>query len=316
MSRSTDTRAGRRIRSRSIESKTWRMPFATVATGRRLFYERGGAPSESSPSLLFIDGTGSDLRDGSGQRRIAALEKMGFDVIVFDHRGLGRSADPADTRADRWTMADFADDAAGLINVLLPDGRSCHVVGWSFGGMVAQELAVRHPSLVQRLVLACTSAGGKAGASFPLHELEDLPETERAARMIGLLDTRDEPTDAAIARALEFAAAARAREAATPGAAVGKELQLAARAAHDTTGGLPGLTCRALVVSGENDGIAPAEPVGRALAALVAGSRFQTFAGGHLLLKFGDVEQQAWEAIANFLLHEPGDEDALCGCFF
>ena len=166
MSRSTDTRAGRRIRSRSIESKTWRMPFATVATGRRLFYERGGAPSESSPSLLFIDGTGSDLRDGSGQRRIAALEKMGFDVIVFDHRGLGRSADPADTRADRWTMADFADDAAGLINVLLPDGRSCHVVGWSFGGMVAQELAVRHPSLVQRLVSRARARAGRLGPAF------------------------------------------------------------------------------------------------------------------------------------------------------
>ena len=114
--------------------------------------------------------------------------------------------------------------------------------------------------------------------------------------MIGLLDTRDEPTDAAIARALEFARGA-GTEAATPGAAVGKELQLAARAAHDTTGGLPGLTCRRSCQRRKRWD-RTSRTRWPALAALVAGSRFQTFAGGHLLLKFGDVEQQAWEAIA------------------
>ena len=61
---------------------------------------------------------------------------------------------------------------------------SCRVLGISFGGMVAQELAVTWPERVERLVLACTSPGGAGGSSYPLHELAELPDDERAARMV------------------------------------------------------------------------------------------------------------------------------------
>ena len=63
-------------------------------------------------------------------------------------------------------------------------------MGVSFGGMVAQEFALRHPARVERMVLACTSAGGAGSASYPLHELADLSVEERARRTLRIADTR------------------------------------------------------------------------------------------------------------------------------
>eukprot|EP01050_Picozoa_sp_SAG11_P012119 SAG11_NODE_1328_length_5192_cov_17.527783_3_plen_180_part_00 len=52
--------------------------FIMVASGRRLYFERGGAePGASTPSLLFIDGTGADLRSGGGAKLIAELGAHG-----------------------------------------------------------------------------------------------------------------------------------------------------------------------------------------------------------------------------------------------
>ncbi|MGH6958141.1 MAG: alpha/beta fold hydrolase, partial [Caulobacteraceae bacterium] len=137
------------------------MPMADL--GRiELYYERAGA----GPPLLFVSGTGADLRnkpnvfDGPLARA--------FDVLAYDQRGLGRSAKP-DTP---YSMADYADDAAALIAHL--GWASAKVVGVSFGGMVAQEFVLRHPGKVERLVLACTSQGGEGGASYPFHEIQHL----------------------------------------------------------------------------------------------------------------------------------------------
>ncbi len=56
-------------------------------------------------------------------------------------------------------------------------------------GMVAQEFAVTHPERVERLALACTSAGG-GGCSYPLQSLQELPPEERAAAQLRLADSR------------------------------------------------------------------------------------------------------------------------------
>ena len=85
-------------------------------------------------------------------------------------------------------MAAYADDAAALMDAL--DIESAHVLGISFGGMVAQEFAIAHRDRVQRLALFCTSPGGAGGASYPLDELEHLDLKARAKAMLLLGDTR------------------------------------------------------------------------------------------------------------------------------
>src|SRR5579871_5946975 len=114
------------------------MPFAAVRD-IRIWYERAG----TGPELLAIFGTGGDLRREPNLLRTPLSPR--FDVLAFDQRGLGRSSKPDEP----YTMAGYADDAAGLLDAL--GWRRAAVIGVSFGGMVAQELALRHPDRVARL---------------------------------------------------------------------------------------------------------------------------------------------------------------------
>jgi 3-oxoadipate enol-lactonase len=153
------------------------MPTAHV-NGLDIYHEQAG----SGPPLLFISGTGGDLRNKPNQ--FDGPFPKAFDMVSYDQRGLGRSAKPDVA----YTMADYADDASALMGEL--GIEKAHVIGVSFGGMVAQELALRHPLRVKRLVLACTSPGGEGGASFPFHEIDHLKGVDRARHMIPISDTR------------------------------------------------------------------------------------------------------------------------------
>lgn len=247
------------------------MPFVE-ANGIRIYHERGGTGSR----LLFISGTGGDLRNRPNVFDGPLAES--FEVLAYDQRGLGQTDKPETT----YRMSDYADDAAGLLAAL--GWGAVPVVGVSFGGMVAQELALRHPDRVSALVLACTSAGGAGGASYPLHELESLPEAERIERQLELADTRRDAAwrqaDPERWRALvEIARSGRRADRDESGA----RRQLQARAGHDTWARLPTLDLPVLLAGGRYDGIAP---VGNmvAMADRIAGARLELFAGGHLFL--------------------------------
>jgi pimeloyl-ACP methyl ester carboxylesterase len=81
----------------------------------------------------------------------------GFKVIVYDNRGTGESDKP-DLPA--YSIAEMADDASALLRAL--NISRIKICGFSMGGMIAQELALRHPGRVSKMVLGCTTTGGPA----------------------------------------------------------------------------------------------------------------------------------------------------------
>lgn len=264
------------------------MPFAqTSRIG--LCYELVG----TGPRLLYISGTGGDLRAQPGVFE-GPLPKA-FEVLAYDQRGMGRSDKP-DLPC---TMADYGDDAAALMDHLgWPDAL---VIGVSFGGMVAQQLAIRHPARVRRLVLACTSPGGAGGASFPFHEIGHLTGEARAAHLIPIMDTR---RDAAWAAAnpdehrmlLELGSTDPFAD--EPGHVQGARRQLEARAGHDVWDRLGEIACPTLIAAGAYDGVALPETQ-RRMADRIPGAELRFFEGGHL---FTMQDPKALPAIRDFLL--------------
>jgi 3-oxoadipate enol-lactonase len=262
------------------------MAWATAGDGIDIWFERAGA----GPRVLVINGTGSDLR--TEPNIFASPWAREFDLVSYDHRDLGRSS-----RVDEQpTMADFADDAAVVIDAV--GWESCAVIGISFGGMVAQELAIRHPSRIERLALLCTSSGGAGGSSYPLHELEDLDEDRRARTLLAINDTRydtvwqDRHPDEA-APLIEFVRSAR-----TPMSAK----QLEARRTHDTFDRLGGIAGPTLVAAGRHDGIAPLANA-EALAAAIPDAHLEVFEGGHAFLI---QDRRAFPTIAAFVADRDG----------
>ena len=98
--------------------------------------------------LLLITGLGYAI--WSWQRQIPAWSKR-FRLIAIENRGTGRSPKPPGP----YSIEELADDAAEALQ-----GQRAHVAGFSMGGYIAQALALRHPELVERLVLVCTGTGG------------------------------------------------------------------------------------------------------------------------------------------------------------
>ena len=125
------------------------------------FYEHSG----TGPHLLFCNGSGTNTETTEPLLR---LFRRRFEVAVHDQRGLGqtglRTDDLVAANDESWTMTDYAGDALAFADHLGWD--TFRLVGVSFGGMVAQELAVTAPSRVERLALICTSPGGGGGSSF------------------------------------------------------------------------------------------------------------------------------------------------------
>ena len=124
--------------------------MATAINGLGIRYDVSGA----GPPVLFLNGHGSRAAHWACQRR--ALESR-YRVITFDNRP-GVPAEPA------YPVPQLADDAVALLDHL--GIERAHVVGPSTGGLIAQEMALRHPERVRSLTLA--SAWPHIG---PLHQI-------------------------------------------------------------------------------------------------------------------------------------------------
>jgi 3-oxoadipate enol-lactonase len=198
-----------------------------------------------------------------------------FDIVAYDHRGIGES-----DRADGpFSVADLADDAAGLIGTL--GWSQAHVFGISLGGMVGQELVLRHPDVVRTLTLGCTWAGGDSGI---------MADTSR--RIVEAIATRD--PDIAIPVGYEAnlsptyrADPTRLEQYRTISLAVRVPIpvvlmQWQAALALDTIDRLPTVTAPTMIMHGTLDAGIPVENA-KMIAVRIRGSRLELFDGmGHL----------------------------------
>ncbi len=266
------------------------MPFASVRD-IEIYYEIHG----QGPRLLYIGGTGGDLRQKPNIFD-SPLAKD-FEVLSFDQRGLGQTSKPDQP----YTMADYAEDANGLLEKL--GWNSCFACGISFGGMVAQELALRHPEPIKRLVLICTSSGGNGGCSYPLHELSVLSDDEYATKIVEITDLRcdaawQKKEPAKFRQQKELALAKRLTNSRDEVIRISAQRQLASRIGFDTFDRLPTLKMPVKIAAGKYDGIAAPENQ-QALHQQIPDSDLEFFNGGHLFVL---QDPSAFDRIRDFLI--------------
>jgi 3-oxoadipate enol-lactonase len=241
------------------------------AGGVELDCERSG----SGPPLLLIMGmSGTALH--WGEPFLAALRRD-FEVIAYDHRGVGASS----RLEGPITIAQMAEDAAGLLDALGLD--SAHVLGISMGGMIAQELALAHPERVRTLALGCTYCGGEGSVLTSPEVLQRLSEGMMSGDRARAIRTAFEINISSAAAAdadlyARFLEVAERRAVAVPVIMA----QLQACVAHDTNARLAALEMPTLVVHGTEDQLLAVEN-GQLIASRVPGSRLEILEGiGHM----------------------------------
>lgn len=235
-----------------------------------LGYERGG----EGPPLLLIMGMSGTLTHW-GEPLLSRLRER-FDTIVYDHRGIGSSTKVSEP----FTIAQLADDTAALMSALELD--TAHVMGISMGGMVAQELALRHPERLRSLVLGCTYAGGEGAALTGEETMRRLAESMASGDRPRAIRTAWEANvsarfadDPAWESFLEIGSAN-----AVPVAVIMEQMR--AIVEHDTSARLADITAPTLVVHGTEDEMLPVSNA-YAIAERIPDARLEIFEGvGHL----------------------------------
>ena len=256
------------------------MPQAAV-DGTSLYYERRGA---GEPVLLIQGMSGTHL--AWGEAFLAGLGD-GLEVVTYNHRGVGTSA-PQD---QPFTIAQLADDAAGLLDAL--EWESAHVVGISMGGMVAQELALRHPQRIRTLTLGCTYPGG-AGAQ--------LADPALIQELAGALLSGDRELALRTGFAANLSAAHVADEAhwapfeamatALPVAVAVIMLQMQAVMGHDASARLGSIEAPTLVVHGTEDQMLPVVN-GELIARAIEDARLELLEGVEHMFWWEQPERSA-----------------------
>lgn len=269
-----------------------------TANGIEIEYEDHGNPAD--PVILLIMGFGAQLTLWPIEL-VEALVERGFRVIRYDNRDIGLSHKFDGVKAPGpiklvllskiglkpkvpYTLADMADDGAGLLDAL--GIAHAHIVGASMGGMIAQHFAARHPGKTDSLTLVFTATGNpkmprarpeaiKALTKRPASLDEDVL-VEHGVYLSGVIGSPGFPRDETKIRE---------RTRATVRRSVYPEGPLRQMAAIISDGDrrpmLRGLDVRTLVLHGEDDPLIPVAN-GHDVAASIPGARIKTIPGwGH-----------------------------------
>ncbi len=234
------------------------MAFVEVNGARLHLHQQG-----TGDDILLLCGLGDDLAAWDAQ---TADFSVTHRVTVIDNRGVGQSSLPD----GEFTVADLAADAAAVCDAVGIAGA--HVMGFSMGGAIAQELALARPELVRSLVIVgswCTSdrlfQELVKGAAYTAGTADDARAWLYA--FLGLVYSPAVHEDGRIDTFVEAALA-------NPHPQETEAFQRTARAIlhHDTADRLSGIAVPTLVVVGEEDMLCPPRHA-RAIAARIAGSR-------------------------------------------
>jgi 3-oxoadipate enol-lactonase len=255
-----------------------------------LYWESAGA---GAPVLLIM---GLGMNATGWWRTIPVLAES-FRVLSFDNRGVGRSARPRGP----YSVVQMATDAIAVLEAA--GERRAHVYGISLGGMIAQELALRHPERVSSLLLGATTPGGPR--ALPADEAT-LAFFQRRAEM-----DAEEAVWASVP--YNYSLQTRQRHAQRIGDDIVQRLrypiesgpysaQLGAALGHDAFGRLDAIEAPTLVVHGGDDRMVPPENA-RLLADAIPGAQLELWPGaGHLYIT---DEPEADRSVARFLRRLP-----------
>jgi len=276
--------------------------FCDVGRGITLCYETFG--ERSNPPALLIMGLGTQMVAWH-EDFCRGLAARGLYVVRFDNRDSGRSTHvggPPPTvtqlllrskRAARYTLADMAEDAAGLLREL---GLSpAHVIGASMGGMIAQTLAARHPGYVRSLTSIMSNTGALTNGQPALRLYPFFLRRRPAgfdeyvahfARIFAAIGSTGLPRDTEEVRELAGISYERDHDVAGPGR------QLAAIiASGDRTRELRKIAAPTLVIHGTADPLVPPSG-GRATARAIKGAKLVAVEGmGH------DLPRAIWDEL-------------------
>ncbi|HKZ07809.1 MAG TPA: alpha/beta fold hydrolase [Methylomirabilota bacterium] len=264
------------------------MPRVTV-NGIGLFYQDLGAP-DAEPVVLIM-GWGGDHTAWAFQMPALAAA---YRVIAPDNRGAGQTDQPDAP----YSIAGMADDVAALLDRL--GVTRAHVCGASMGGMIAQELALRHPGRVRTLQLHCTLARPDAYGTHLVETLlrvrarEDREEWARAMLpwIISRKTARERPdfVQLMIQRALDNP---------YPTSLAGLRRQAEAIGGHDTLERLGSIRVPTLITVGSDDILVPPS-FSREILARISGADFALIPdAGHV--HFLEQPQAFNEAMVRFL---------------
>ncbi len=234
--------------------------------GVDLYYELSG----QGPPVLLIQGVGVV---GEGWRPQVELLQHDFQTLIIDNRGIGKSA-PCKSGVN---IEEMAADVRALMDRV--GWESTHVIGYSMGGVIAQELALGCPKRVRSLALVCTFGRGKDAARFTPWVLWMTLRTRLGTRgmrrraFLEMLWPADELEGADQDRLAERMASLIGRDLADQPPILMKQMMALAR--HDCSRRLGELaSIPTLVISAERDRIALPR-YGRMLAAAIPGARFE-----------------------------------------
>lgn len=251
------------------------MATVTVA-GRKIYYELHGEEHDETPVALLM-GIGGSCR-GWLPLQVPELARR-RPTLIYDNRGVAGSKDDGAP----FTTADLAEDTVGLLDAL--GIARAHVLGTFMGGMTAQELALRHPARVERLVLVGTYARPDAKRRLLLEDWAQLARAGtpweaflRKRLLWTLQDETLEQTDL-IDSLVEYLQ--------NEGSPLSADLfarQCDACVGHDTFDRLRNIQAQTLVICGRHDQLTPPK-FHRELADEIPNARLVTMAyGAHVVM--------------------------------